>query len=95
MDNAIEAAEKLHEKEKIIFFKIENRGGLIIIVVKNRINYRENVNINMLHTNKENKQYHGFGIPNVRKVVHKYNGECSFHFSNNEFVVSIVIPIPK
>lgn len=95
LDNAIEATDKLYESEKRIFFKIENRGGLIIIVIKNYINGNDNGNIDMLCTNKENKQYHGFGIPNVKKVIHKYNGECSFNIVKDMFVVSIVIPNPK
>lgn len=95
LDNAIEATKELHESEKIIFFKIECREGLIIIVIKNHINYGVNINENILSTQKGNKQYHGFGIPNVRKGVHKYNGECSIKVYDNEFVVSIVIPIPK
>lgn len=93
LDNATEATAKLHESEKIIFFKIECREGLLIIVIKNHINPGLNIEKNILSTNKENKQYHGFGIPNVKKVVHKYNGECSINVYNNEFVVSIIIPI--
>ena len=67
LDNAIEATAKLHESEKIIFFKIECREGLLIIVIKNHINPGLNIEKNILSTNKENKQYHGFGIPNVKK----------------------------
>lgn len=95
LDNAIEATEKLCDKEKIIFFKIENRGGLIIVVIKNYINYNSPENGKLLSTNKDNKQYHGFGIPNIKKGVHKYNGECVFNVHDNEFVVSLIIPIPK
>lgn len=93
LDNAIEATAKLNESEKIIFFKIECREGLIIIVIKNHINPEQNIEKNILATDKRNKQYHGFGIPNVKKVVHKYNGECSIDIHNNEFIVSIIIPV--
>lgn len=95
LDNAIEATEKLNENEKIIFLKIETRGELIIVVMKNYMDYETNIKANALSTHKKNKQYHGFGIPNVKKGVHKYNGECSINICDNEFIFSIILPIPK
>lgn len=95
LDNAIEACELLEENDRIIFLNVLVRGGLLYIVLKNRmINKKMNISDKII-TNKNNTSLHGFGISNVKKAVKTYNGECKIAAENNEFAISIVIPIPE
>lgn len=95
LDNALEACELLSGDERIIFLNVLSRGGILYIVLKNRmINQRMNISKKII-TNKNNRSLHGFGISNVKKAVKAYNGECKIAAENNEFVISIVIPVPE
>lgn len=93
LDNSIEACMKVDESNRFIFLTVAQKGDLLIIVVKNTVS---NVIIHeeSLKTIKKNKSFHGYGLPNVKKAIKKYNGDCSVSVRNGEFVISIVIPIP-
>ncbi|MEI3516547.1 MAG: GHKL domain-containing protein [Clostridia bacterium] len=42
-------------------------------------------------TTKENKDQHGIGLNNVRKVVEKYDGEMDCHHTDDIFTVEILL----
>ena len=46
-------------------------------------------------TTKEDAFAHGFGIPNIRKAVERYGGQCSVRAEEGRFVLKIMIPIPE
>lgn len=68
--------------------KLDKSSDLVILKVVNPCTLANN-NLNSL---KNNKEYHGYGIKNIRKIVHKYNGTAYFTFdnSNNLFVTTII-----
>ncbi len=37
---------------------------------------------------------HQFGIPNIKKAVEKYDGQCSFRPKDGTYLLKILIPIP-
>lgn len=45
-------------------------------------------------TTKKDRFVHGFGIPNIKKAVEKYDGQCSFHQGDGTYLLKILIPIP-
>ena len=45
-------------------------------------------------TTKEDAFAHGFGIPNIRKAVERYGGQCSVRAEEGRFVLKIMIPMP-
>jgi len=91
VDNAIEAADKSNESEKYIFVKVQKEVNCMIIVIKNSMMgiYNDNV-----RTSKPNSSFHGYGLKNVKNALKKYNGELDIKRSDNEFMISIVLPIP-
>ena len=45
-------------------------------------------------TTKKDRFVHGFGIPNIKKAVEKYDGQCSFRQEDGTYLLKILIPIP-
>ncbi len=90
LDNAIRAADSADESKYIdikawysksrLFFKIENAYSGKIIT--------ENNKLVTTHSDKEN---HGIGLENVRKVLNKYDGNMNIEYKNNIFSVLILM----
>lgn len=91
LDNAIEACRKIEEDEPYIFVSCKIRGNMISVVIKNSM-VRNSFD---LKTTKNDKQFHGYGLGNVKKALANYNGEMSIKAEGNEFLISLIIPIPK
>ena len=45
----------------------------------------------LLVTSKSNREFHGYGVNNMRSVVEKYDGEIIWEYGDGRFVVSIII----
>lgn len=91
LDNAIEACQKIKNEEKYIFVSCRVRGNMISIVIRNSMcNYNSD-----LKTTKKDKQFHGYGLGNVRKALGNYNGEMFIRNEGKEFLLSAIIPIQK
>ncbi|MDF2589857.1 MAG: histidine kinase, gyrase and HSP90-like ATPase family protein [Anaerocolumna sp.] len=89
LDNAIEACDELKNSEKKITLQVGAFNNLVVINIKNPV---ENV-INEHHNNliSLKKKHSGIGIPNVVKVLSKYNGDFTIQREGNNFVCNIVL----
>ena len=91
LDNAIEACDKLPPDRRLITVKAARIRDLLMISVENSI-------LPGLPspegTTKEDAFAHGFGLPNIRKAVERYGGQCSVRAEDQRFVLKILIPIP-
>ena len=91
IDNAIEASENLPEYKRLITVKAERVRDMLIITVENNT---EPGNHLVEGTTKKDRFTHGFGIPNIKKAVEKYGGQCSFQQEERMYRLKILIPIP-
>lgn len=91
LDNAIEASEKLPEGQRLVTVKAERVRELLLIMVTNNT-LPETVSTRQ--TTKADRFAHGFGLPNIRKAVQKYDGQCSTSSEGGEFSLKVIIPIP-
>lgn len=89
LDNAIEASMKLPQEERLITVKSGRIQDTLVVVFENR--FCDSVTPK---TSKSDAFLHGFGIPNIRRAVGKYAGECTIHDNNGKFIMKIMIPIP-
>lgn len=92
-DNAIEYLSD--KKIKELYVKIYSKGAYYIITVKNSIErsvLEDNPN---LITVKEDKVFHGNGIPSVKKIAEYYNGCANFIEKDNMFISKIMLEIPN
>lgn len=93
LSNAIEACEKCDE-HKVIKLKFVVEEENLILSVRNRNVFPVQYSGDEIVSSKvlENDE-HGYGIKNVKHVVKKYNGVYVIKNENEEFVVSIMIPL--
>ena len=93
LDNAIESAIKVEEKEKrSIHLTVSKVKSFIMIRIRNYyvggVNYHEGD----LVTSKKDKRFHGYGIKSIKHTVTRYDGVVSINTENNWFELKIIIP---
>ncbi|MBS6195413.1 MAG: GHKL domain-containing protein [Clostridiales bacterium] len=99
LDNAIEASVKLPPDERLITVKGARKGNMLTIVVENNaldegMGQSEEAKMKG-ETSKKEKFYHGFGLPNIRRCVESYDGQCIVKADKGKFTVKMLIPIPE
>ncbi len=88
LDNAIEACQEL-EGKKAIAVQIGAFNNLVFINIKNTL--KDNLSDIGLNMKSSKKNHSGIGIPNVIKVINKYNGDFNIQKEGNMFVCSIIL----
>lgn len=90
LDNSITAAEKVKENP---FIKVEvsySKGMLFISIENTYCGKIIDINGHLL-TTKNNKEHHGYGLSNVRKVLEAYHGMIEFEHTKNIFRVDAAL----
>ena len=91
IDNAIEASENLPEYKRLITVKAERVRDMLLITIENNTQPGNHLTEG---TTKKDRIVHGFGIPNIKKAVEKYGGQCSFQQEERVYRLKILIPCP-
>lgn len=94
LDNAIEACMNIdNEIEKRIEVKATYINGFAIIkFINTKVNDIKFVD-ERIQTSKDDNKIHGIGLASIKYIVSKYNGEAIANYSDNEFILKIMIPI--
>ena len=94
LDNAIEANEKIEDKEnRFIRVRGSESAGQLILGIENP-DPKDNES-ELLSTTKKDHKLHGYGLKNVKTAVRKYNGELNIFRENSNFILTIIIPLPE
>lgn len=94
LDNAIESAEKLQDKEKrLIHLSVAKQMNFLRIRVENYCEENISFRNGMPLTTKKDKHLHGFGMKSIQSTVRKYGGSVTTGLRNNWFEVRILIPL--
>lgn len=88
-DNAIEAAGK--SERKIIELDIELRHEQLFIFMKNSIEGSVLKSNPGLVTTKTDREYHGLGIRNMRRIAEAHGGSISFYEEDGFFCCDILM----
>ena len=89
LDNAIENISSINKQIKIY---LDKNDEYFILQIINTVDIKV-LEVNPeLSTTKNNQIYHGFGIPNMKAIMRKYNGELLFSQQGNEFECKAVFP---
>ncbi len=91
IDNAIEASENLPEYKRLITIKAERVRDMLLITIENNTQPGNHLTEG---TTKKDRFVHGFGIPNIKKAVERYSGQCSFQQEERVYRLKILIPCP-
>ncbi|MDE5825346.1 MAG: ATP-binding protein, partial [Lachnospiraceae bacterium] len=96
LDNAIEACEKIDEKntaiDKTIQFKMVVEESQLILSVRNPVNEPVQIKNNMVVTSKKDSIYHGIGLSNIDTVVKKYHGTSVLKCKDGWFSFAAILP---
>lgn len=91
LDNAIEASEKLPEDKRLITVRANRVRDMLVVIVENNT---VSGSFEIKGTTKADTFAHGFGLPNLKNAVEKYDGQCSTKQEKGMFTLKIIIPIP-
>jgi two-component system sensor histidine kinase AgrC len=86
-DNAIEACEKLKNKEKKISIQLVQKESILFFEMKNPYEVSA-------PAEKKDRKIHGYGLKNVKRCVDKYKGIMQNGPKDGIYVVSIHINVP-
>ncbi|WP_122638669.1 sensor histidine kinase [Romboutsia sp. Marseille-P6047] len=94
IDNAIEACVNIdNEIEKRIEVKATYINGFSIIkFINSKVNDIRIID-ERIKTSKDDEKIHGIGLASIEYIVDKYDGEVVVNYSDNEFILKIMIPI--
>lgn len=90
-DNAMEAA--INTQDKTIDIKIVKQGEYAYICIQNAIIDSVLSSNPELRTSKRDKNYHGFGVRNIKRIVDTYGGVIMFDEQEDQFICDILIPL--
>ena len=91
LDNALEATKEINHADIELHFYI--KGNHQNVVCKNTINQSVLKNNPLLHTKKNEKEDHGFGIRSVAETMEKYGGSLEFFEEDHMFCAHIMLPL--
>lgn len=92
LENAIEACIKLtDESQRFIALKAAIVKNYFVLSITNSFNGVMNIQSDCICSTKPNSEYHGIGLESVRNIVNQYNGTMSVQYTQNEFIISIMM----
>lgn len=94
LDNAIEATEKLEDKDKrIISLSVTKEGYFVSIHAENYFADKLTFTDGLPETTKLDTIYHGYGLKSIRMLVQKYEGSLKISTNEDRFVLDILFSV--
>lgn len=91
LDNAIQASMMIESQDRLVKINIMYKIGILTITIENNFNGDIICNGKNIVTSKKEKENHGYGIMNVKKVVEKYNGIFKTEHSDKIFAATVML----
>jgi hypothetical protein len=92
VDNAIEAVMQLEEDMRVVNLTVKQKQDRVDISLYNYYQAELEFDNGLPQTTKGNKDYHGFGMKSIQRVVDKYEGYLSVTTEENVFTLDIFFP---
>lgn len=89
--NAVEACEKLQEREKVIAIAITREKSGWCISIQNPLEWMVDAADFGANTSKEDKESHGFGLRNVKTAVQRNGGRMEFVVADSSIAVRVYL----
>ena len=94
LDNAIEHQSILEPEKRFIHLSVRSTNQLLLIHAENHLEGELVMRNGIPVTTKEDKNYHGYGMLSIRRIVEKYGGSFSISTEDQLFQIDIILPIP-
>ena len=91
LDNAIEACERITDKNTWIHIKMKKKNQLLYFEIKNTTEHTVQPVPGKFISTKTNGTLHGYGMKNIMDVVEKYRGIFQSQMVEDYFVVMISV----
>lgn len=91
LDNALEACEKINDKERWIKIKIKKKNLLLYIEIANALEQRPKQIQKKFVSNKKDNGLHGYGMKNIQDIVKKYDGIFQYKVYEDQLIFMISI----
>ena len=91
LDNALEALEKVEEKERTLQVFMKNDKDMLSVRITNSINETLIPEGESFRTTKKDASHHGLGLNNIRKCVKKYGGEMRLETDEHTFTLNFIL----
>lgn len=72
-----------------ICVEAKQQANWFTVVISNPVKNKIQIKNNMVKTSKADKENHGFGLENIRRVANKYNGRMELACDENEFTLKV------
>ncbi len=95
LDNAIEASKKCEKGLVSVALYRENGGRLAICRIENNYVGELRHEGAKLLTTKENSEWHGIGLQNVKRIVEKYSGYMQQEYEKGVYVTTVILPVQE
>lgn len=92
LSNALEASIQSEEKKIEVECRYTDEN-VVVAVVKNTFVNKGKFDVKNIKTTKENANYHGFGIENIKECVERNNGVINIDIQENIFEVTIMLEV--
>lgn len=89
LSNALEAASE--SEKKMVYLDCRYNDKNIIINIRNTYKDQGQFKDNYFVTTKSNREYHGFGLENVKECIERNNGLIDIEVEKEEFIETISI----
>lgn len=94
LDNAIECEAKLPPEARFIHLSVRAVNRLLFIHAENHFEGTLELRDGIPLTTKADKDYHGYGMLSIRRIVEKYSGNFEISAEDQLFQIDIMLPIP-
>ena len=93
LDNAMEGARQCEDGKVVIALYMENGGRLAICRIENNyVGELKNEGTRLL-TTKENPEFHGIGLQNVKRIVEEYSGYIQHEHGKGIYITTVIFPM--
>lgn len=95
LENAVRACGEITDSSlaRRIALTISRKKNLIWVEIKNTKTNPVRVKHGSIQTTKPDESKHGLGIKNMKRVVKKYGGYSHVEYTEEEFVVTMALPV--
>lgn len=94
LDNAVEACAQVQDPAlRRINVKVCTQKSFVVAKFQNYFVYSLRKGEELYMTTKADVENHGFGLRNIKAAVDKYSGEMNITATDNEFVLTVLLPI--